>query len=292
MSGHPRHKGTSPLTRGKPRALPRPADDARNIPAHAGKTRSAAWEPTGTGGTSPLTRGKRPLWHFNTPRPRNIPAHAGKTRSVPVDGGADGEHPRSRGENRVGSPRIQRRGGTSPLTRGKLSTPPPAAPPFWNIPAHAGKTLRTGLSARRLTEHPRSRGENNRRRWRGWSLSGTSPLTRGKRNLRRPALHRARNIPAHAGKTMAVLPIVHFLKEHPRSRGENSLKNRESHPGAGTSPLTRGKLPQPRPGGRNTGNIPAHAGKTRTPRRLGRGRWEHPRSRGENRQGGSNSEQG
>ena len=93
-------------------------------------------------------------------------------------------------------------------------------------------------------------------------MTGSSPLTRGKRACRASAAGRARLIPAHAGKARLVLS--------------------ESDAPLGSSPLTRGKrvrsgTPQPR-----TGLIPAHAGKTLVSvQRLDTSR-AHPRSRGEN----------
>ena len=150
------------------------------------------------------------------------------------------------------------------------------------IPAHAGKTddARDGYAARRA--HPRSRGENRRRRSRGSSTLGSSPLTRGKRRevgsqRRNPGL-----IPAHAGKTRIRASVSSVVAAHPRSRGENGVVARHVVLPLGSSPLTRGKrrrIPA-RTGGR--GLIPAHAGKTPSRRsRTGQTR-AHPRSRGEN----------
>ena len=92
-------RGSSPLTRGKPKALRGDAHHDGLIPAHAGKTarpasrlipgeahprsrgenKQAASDIVGAVGSSPLTRGKpgprdRPPGRF-----RLIPAHAGKT---------------------------------------------------------------------------------------------------------------------------------------------------------------------------------------------------------------------
>ena len=50
----------------------------------------------------------------------------------------------------------------------------------------------------------------------------------------------------------------------------------------GSSPLTRGKRPVSSRGRPSPGLIPAHAGKTRLPRRAFRRCRAHPRSRGEN----------
>ena len=92
--------GPSPLTRGKPQLLADGLVQARLIPAHAGKTRSAPereprgrahprsrgenlWETLPNGGrrgSSPLTRGKRKQRAARRVLRGLIPAHAGKTR--------------------------------------------------------------------------------------------------------------------------------------------------------------------------------------------------------------------
>ena len=92
-------RGSSPLTRGKRKAITGEDADFGLIPAHAGKTMtvtssvSAAWaHPRSRGenqssadtvtfvpGSSPLTRGKRQRWRVPWCPWRLIPAHAGKT---------------------------------------------------------------------------------------------------------------------------------------------------------------------------------------------------------------------
>ena len=51
--------GSSPLTRGKRRPVPRPRPGRGLIPAHAGKTARARERSEASSGSSPLTRGKR-----------------------------------------------------------------------------------------------------------------------------------------------------------------------------------------------------------------------------------------
>ena len=95
-----------------------------------------------------------------------------------------------------------------------------------------------------------------------WRRPGSSPLTRGKQGARRPQRRDERLIPAHAGKTAFMFMGVLTNRAHPRSRGENPGQLGTGIVGAGSSPLTRGKL---RPGASKTaatGLIPAHAGKT------------------------------
>ena len=151
----------------------------------------------------------------------NIPAHAGKTKWN-IDGFRQlREHPRSRGENVSCLRVLPGRGGTSPLTRGKLRRSAGRGAPSRNIPAHAGKTQLGGGAAGADEEHPRSRGENRSLRPTRSCLRGTSPLTRGKQHSRRALELSARNIPAHAGKTRTMMRVSICHREHPRSRGEN-----------------------------------------------------------------------
>ena len=111
---------------------------------------------------------------------------------------------------------------------------------------------------------------------------GSSPLTRGKLVPSHPEVAEDRLIPAHAGKTGSQGRGRSSGSAHPRSRGENTADDALTAQPAGSSPLTRGKLPSRQPFQFSLGLIPAHAGKTtrRYPDRCGNA--AHPRSRGEN----------
>ena len=130
------------------------------------------------------------------------------------------------------------------------------------IPAHAGKTPPMARLPEVERAHPRSRGENRSAYLTEATALGSSPLTRGKLNDLSNAQRVKRLIPAHAGKTPCQSPHQNPTTAHPRSRGENSARRRFALRAAGSSPLTRGKPPQP----------PAPAGV----------QLAHPRSRGEN----------
>ena len=134
--------GSSPLTRGKRNCSRQSGRQAGLIPAHAGKTEGAAGGLAGGGahprsrgenspltarpparrGSSPLTRGKLDCRREALPQRRLIPAHAGKTNAghswVPLCRA----HPRSRGENYNDAPHALAVEGSSPLTRGKLTS--------------------------------------------------------------------------------------------------------------------------------------------------------------------------
>ena len=317
--GGPRHRGSSPLTRGKPGLLPGRDRRRRLIPAHAGKTRSGQdrscrpeAHPRSRGenrdhkrqycahhGSSPLTRGK-PCWSVNVMVGTGlIPAHAGKTGARAGQRSWKTAHPRSRGENLdIQVALLVNRGsrgenglellpddtyrGSSPLTRGKLKA---GAGLLWQgrlIPAHAGKTNTSKPTKTKKPAHPRSRGENADKRNHRLRLSGSSPLTRGKL-VRSAGTSRAdRLIPAHAGKTTSRGGPRGGGAAHPRSRGENDGNNGTHGSWSGSSPLTRGKLSSTRLNAQCPRLIPAHAGKTRGVQAKALTTWAHPRSRGEN----------
>ena len=172
--------------------------------------------------------------------------------------------------------------GSSPLTRGKPGRVGAKQSSPGLIPAHAGKTRTRSASARPSPAHPRSRGEN------GWPArnilpdTGSSPLTRGKRELKGQAFTDTGLIPAHAGKTSRSPSPRPLAEAHPRSRGENHLSASALSSAKGSSPLTRGKLMLTLCTSIGTRLIPAHAGKTFTTRFAPSLARAHPRSRGEN----------
>ena len=194
-------RGSSPLTRGKPSSARNATQPCGLIPAHAGKTGpvtinalSARAHPRSRGengtrhdqrtfraGSSPLTRGKRTRAACPPTATGLIPAHAGKTNYPCCAQLQHRAHPRSRGENVVGSIARDAPAGSSPLTRGKHRACRWRRENLGLIPAHAGKTKGAAQLLVSRRAHPRSRGENPRTS-RAWSLKrGSSPLTRGKR---------------------------------------------------------------------------------------------------------------
>ena len=171
-------------------------------------------------------------------------------------------HPRSRGENSVSGPPACAARGSSPLTRGKLSSTQLNAQCPRLIPAHAGKTSKAVIGWPVFRAHPRSRGENSNGQAVDYAVAGSSPLTRGKRE--------------------SVRRIEAEQVAHPRSRGENHVFDVGGREYSGSSPLTRGKPPSVRRWAYGVRLIPAHAGKTGHERAAQESGGAHPRSRGEN----------
>ena len=276
--------GSSPLTRGKQRGRPERGEDHRLIPAHAGKTERfrlalvASWaHPRSRGenqrvhfgkvlavGSSPLTRGKPARTSWPTMACGLIPAHAGKTEPGLLCPILHWAHPRSRGENESWCFGAHVLSGSSPLTRGKLGLAHRVRGFGGLIPAHAGKTEGDVPAGCGHGAHPRSRGENYWWRRRARGRGGSSPLTRGKPGGQRDGYASGRLIPAHAGKTLQTVTEDNAETAHPRSRGENVCPFADVAAFAGSSPLTRGKLPLGCHARCHARLIPAHAGKTRS----------------------------
>ena len=255
--------GSSPLTRGKLRRNRVDRIGLRLIPAHAGKTGSSHVFSPRRSGSSPLTRGKRPLERNTEMHTRLIPAHAGKTAIPRIGHLVDQAHPRSRGENFLPVTSAHSRPGSSPLTRGKHEPGGQRLTTHRLIPAHAGKTRDHPSRSCRGWAHPRSRGENIARAIALSAPCGSSPLTRGKRDLQVARVGNRRLIPAHAGKTDLLHIRKRELRAHPRSRGENAGPWAPAVNMTGSSPLTRGKPRRTSYALAVIRLIPAHAGKTR-----------------------------
>ena len=196
-------------------------------------------------GSSPLTRGKPVGVKPSDLQWRLIPAHAGKTPLAQAQERQDQAHPRSRGENLGEPPPRLHAPGSSPLTRGKPSRAPPLMRSGRLIPAHAGKTFPVSTPFQSGAAHPRSRGENDFRFFGTLPPNGSSPLTRGKPLVQARRIREEGLIPAHAGKTSVSSFSVCRRRAHPRSRGENDQAGITPPGGAGSSPLTRGKLGRP-----------------------------------------------
>ena len=113
-------------------------------------------------------------------------------------------------------------------------------------------------------------------------MGGSSPLTRGKHCGRYWCAGRGRLIPTHAGKTLSSRKVARPIRAHPHSRGENRYTATYQVTAKGSSPLTRGKLPDTAVGVGRERLIPTHAGKTRSCPWAWVRSGAHPHSRGEN----------
>ena len=130
-----------------------------------------------------------------------------------------------------------------------------------NIPAYAGRTSAAWRSNNKPQKHPRIRGENSVTRNAHFANVETSPHTRGKLNGSDSNPRLARNIPAYAGKALALRFFLNWFWKHPRIRGESLSTVMSLALSMETSPHTRGKREPAADRVHDAGNIPAYAGK-------------------------------
>ena len=130
------------------------------IPACAGSTAALAASSAAVLGSSPHARGA-PCPHASRLYMRRIiPACAGSTRSMANFAGVCQDHPRMRGEHRIGAVSVRARAGSSPHARGAPRPPASQQARRRIIPACAGSTPSSDASGRACWDHPRMRGEH------------------------------------------------------------------------------------------------------------------------------------
>ena len=232
-------------------------------------------------GSSPHARGALPQAAAHAQVEGIIPACAGSTN---VDGESTakaGDHPRMRGEHCVGSCCMWAIKGSSPHARG---APRPNAYDSCGrgiIPACAGSTLCSCAAGRKYGDHPRMRGEHEAADFEYQVSEGSSPHARGALVARLVAHHGVGIIPACAGSTGCASAPAASSRDHPRMRGEHSVRWQDQFAREGSSPHARGApgvvvIPPA-----VAGIIPACAGSTRRRTLRASDRQDHPRMRGE-----------
>ena len=152
-------------------------------------------------GSSPHTRGARRRPEQPAPERGIIPAYAGSTPTPALASRSCEDHPRIRGEHRGLGVEVPPAGGSSPHTRGALSTASFCGDRARIIPAYAGSTPRAPVTM----VHG----------------AGSSPHTRGAHLEVAVYPVKLGIIPAYAGSTVpvSVTPVSRW--DHPRIRGEH-----------------------------------------------------------------------
>ena len=151
------------------------------------------------------------------------------------------------------------------------------------IPAYAGSTARPRSIVVGSADHPRIRGEHLVTIGSSMLPSGSSPHTRGARDLRRSRALLPGIIPAYAGSTSTVRNPASRATDHPRIRGEHVTPLPGETLACGSSPHTRGAPRQASRRRRQQRIIPAYAGSTCGNLPRPRRPPDHPRIRGEHR---------
>ena len=156
-------------------------DDASPVdhPRMRGEHFSWSMTVSDSSGSSPHARGTLDDADWDAEHAGIIPACAGNTsdsRSRPARGR---DHPRMRGEHRVGSVVLAGFEGSSPHARGTPGNPNLIYPGEGIIPACAGNTSQGIGYATRRRDHPRMRGEHLRCSKILRQSPGSSPHARG-----------------------------------------------------------------------------------------------------------------
>ena len=234
--------GSSPHTRGAPRAPARIPHLVQDHPRIRGEHRRVRQYASKKAGSSPHTRGALAAHLLHRRQAGIIPAYAGSTKETPR--------------------RFTPGGGI--------------------IPAYAGSTWTRLRSGSASGDHPRIRGEHDKDQHTQAMIMGSSPHTRGAPTLRplhgrragssphtrgapRTAHRRysaVRIIPAYAGSTHQRRCLGPDKADHPRIRGEHIRRLSADGRTGGSSPHTRGARGRQSQTRQHARIIPAYAGST------------------------------
>ena len=132
-------------------------------------------------------------------------------------------------------------GGSPPHLRGKHDFYIPTPVIIRITPAPAGKTKDEQIKNFRSMDHPRTCGENALMMRAGCSTKGSPPHLRGKLIPVFSESCFCGITPAPAGKTIGYFFIFIFLKDHPRTCGENKVWPFSTALRVGSPPHLRGK---------------------------------------------------
>ena len=155
-------------------------------------------------GSSPHTRGARDCRRRRGTGAGIIPAYAGSTPSASPPPAPRRDHPRIRGEHILMTPPSTGLSGSSPHTRGAQGLGEICDKLGRIIPAYAGSTGWPKHHIQPHPDHPRIRGEHVDGVCHRFPDGGSSPHTRGARDLVGVAGINSGIIPAYAGSTRPI----------------------------------------------------------------------------------------
>ncbi|VEH26930.1 Domain of uncharacterised function (DUF2825) [Cellulomonas fimi] len=212
-----------------------------------------------------------------------IPARGETTVDRCGHGGADGAHPRTRGDDKCGAPRPWNSYGSSPHAGRRHRRPATMATTTGLIPARGETTSVTRPPRRRRRAHPRTRGDDSGSGASPDPPQGSSPHAgRRLRTLPEDAAHDGL-IPARGETTSSAWSPRGSPRAHPRTRGDDLRRVTDERVARGSSPHAGRRRGRARRRARVVRLIPARGETTRTHGYPRARRRAHPRTRGDDR---------
>ena len=227
-AAHGWNLGIIPACAGNTSAIHGRANGARDHPRMRGEHIGEIFQFRSRRGSSPHARGTRIGNAINEPRNGIIPACAGNTRHLTVFCKLTWDHPRMRGEHPLRRTLSRIVAGSSPHARGTLELVSSVGCSPGIIPACAGNTVQCDRPHRDLRDHPRMRGEHDCSSTPNTHRRGSSPHARGTLIRRDARRWRGGIIPACAGNTIPCRILLPPSRDHPRMRGEHTMKSADS----------------------------------------------------------------
>ena len=169
------------------------------------------------------------------------PAYAGKSQPYHFTCTSYWDHPRVCGEKQVPAVRHQRRCGSPPRMRGKVTRNGNIIRPWGITPAYAGKRHVCSAPCKGMGDHPRVCGEKQVKAAPLTGAAGSPPRMRGKVLHKDSAPLDIGITPAYAGKRPMPEERSPVIRDHPRVCGEKPVERWVIVELTGSPPRMRGK---------------------------------------------------
>ena len=155
---------------------------------------------------------------------RITPAHAGTSPLNVAKVLMGQDHPRTRGDKQQNAVSAEIDQGSPPHTRGQVPARCRARKDGRITPAHAGTRRSLEHFQEREMDHPRTRGDKATPATLRTRTRGSPPHTRGQVCLASETFQGMRITPAHAGTSTNGRFLWGTRTDHPRTRGDKSLR--------------------------------------------------------------------
>ncbi len=169
------------------------------------------------------------------------PAGAGTTSNPRWRSSGPADHPRRRGDDAFGAPKLTPAKGPPPQARGRHSQDVAGLQSRGTTPAGAGTTRPRATRTSRTTDHPRVRGDDSSVRCAICALIGPLPCVRGRFEAKGWTSLKSGTTPACAGTIERSTARRPPPADHPRVCGDDYVRSRAPGLMGGPPPRVRGR---------------------------------------------------